>query len=62
MLLIDRWDNEFDNMNNGREGGGTSYKYPNSSCSNPKSHVLTKKHQAIFLSAITSIVVHLFLR
>lgn len=30
MLLIDRWDNEFDNMNNGREGGGTSYKYPNS--------------------------------
>ena len=31
VLLIDSWDNEFDNMNNGKEGGGgTSYKYPNS--------------------------------
>ena len=30
MLLIDIWDNELDNMNNGKEGGGTSYKYPNS--------------------------------
>ena len=30
MLLIDSWDNELDNMNNGKEGGGASYKYPNS--------------------------------
>ena len=28
MLLIDRWDNELDNMNNGKEGA--SYRYPNS--------------------------------
>ena len=30
MLLIDSLDNELDNMNNGREGGGASYRYPNS--------------------------------
>ena len=30
MLLIDSWDNELDNMNNGKEGSGTSYRYPNS--------------------------------
>jgi hypothetical protein len=34
MLLIDSWDNELDNMNNGKEGGGGGggayYKYSNS--------------------------------
>ena len=30
MLLIDSWDNELDNMNNGKEGCGASYKYSNS--------------------------------
>ena len=29
MLLIDSWDNELDNMNNGKQGGAF-YKYPNS--------------------------------
>jgi hypothetical protein len=28
--VIDSWDNELDNMNNGKEGGSASYKYPNS--------------------------------
>jgi hypothetical protein len=30
MLLIDSWDNELDNMNNGKEGGGAFYRYSNS--------------------------------